>query len=170
MRGNRATREQAVLRAVREPARSHRRSQKQREIGRDDRRQAHRICLHAAAGAAERLRVVRRRSDRSSQIPGQAGGQVMIRAVIAGLLVVALPGCAIVPLYKAPANASYARVHLGEHNSSSSLWMCLNDKRYRLAQDSAGFAKIPSGQRVTIGVWFFNYVYNGVTTSCEAAS
>jgi hypothetical protein len=93
----------------------------------------------------------------------------MIRPAIAGLLMVALAGCTVVPVYKAPANADHARVHLSDDNSAS-LWMCLDNTRYRLAQDSTGFAKIPSGRRLTVGVWFYNYVYNGVTTSCEAAS
>lgn len=94
----------------------------------------------------------------------------MIRTMIAAILIMALAGCTIVPLYNASANASYARVRLSVDDSSSSLWMCLNDKRYRLARDSSGYASIPSGQRLTIGVMFYNYVYNGVSTSCEAAS
>jgi len=93
----------------------------------------------------------------------------MIRSILAVALLAALQGCTIVPLYKPSAQGSHARVHLSD-TGMSDLWLCLDDKRYRLQSDKAGFAKIPAERRVTVGVWFYNYVYNGVSTSCEAAS
>ena len=76
-------------------------------------------------------------------------------------------GCAVVPEYRAPQGAAVARLNL---KSQGSKWICVSGQRQRLVADSTGYADIPVGSRLTIGSNYYNYVYGGVSTSCNPRS
>jgi hypothetical protein len=79
---------------------------------------------------------------------------------------VALTGCATI--YSQPAGAPAARLNL--KGSQGVKWVCVAGQRQNLQADSTGYADIPAGQRVTIGSAYYNYVYGGVSTSCNPRS
>ena len=91
----------------------------------------------------------------------------MIRASCCALFYVLLTGC--VPIYHLPKDATYARVRLADV-ASANMWVCQRNQIYRLLPDKSGYAKIAADRRVTLGVSYYNYVYQGVSTYCNAGS
>jgi len=75
-----------------------------------------------------------------------------------------LAGCAAVPVYQAAPNTPVARLNV---NSMGSKWICVGAERQRLVADPTGYVDIPAGKAVTIGSSYYNYVYGGVSTSCN---
>ena len=94
----------------------------------------------------------------------------MSRALLVVLPALLLGGCKIIPTYHLPKGAEYAKVNLKDLNSNANPRLCLGDQVYQLPKDPDGYARVPSGERVSVGVFFFNYVYNGVSSSCMAGS
>lgn len=85
--------------------------------------------------------------------------------LFAALTIVLTSGCAVV--YHPPEGAAVARLNL---KSEGNKWICAAGKLQTLKADSSGYADIPAGSRVTIGASYNNYVYNGVSTSCNPKS
>ena len=83
----------------------------------------------------------------------------------AALAVVGLTGCSTI--YKQPAGAPSARLNL--RGALGVKWICVSGQRQDLQPDPTGYADIPAGQRVTIGVMYNNY--GGVVhSSCNPRS
>lgn len=76
-------------------------------------------------------------------------------------------GCAVVPEYRAPQGTAIARLNLKSYGNK---WICVSGKPQKLVADSTGYADIPAGARLTIGSNYYNYVYGGVSTSCNPRS
>jgi hypothetical protein len=91
----------------------------------------------------------------------------MIRVSHCVILAILLSGC--VPIYHLPKNATYARVRLSDVPSAN-MWVCQSNQIHRLIPDKSGYAKIAADQRLTLGVSYYNYVYQGVSTYCTAGS
>lgn len=89
-----------------------------------------------------------------------------LRMLGAAALAVMLAGCA--SIYKLPAEAPSAKLNL--KGSAGVKWVCVAGQRQNLQPDASGYADIPAGQRVTIGSMYSNYVYGGVSTSCNPRS
>ncbi|HKQ81193.1 MAG TPA: hypothetical protein VJS42_03270 [Steroidobacteraceae bacterium] len=94
----------------------------------------------------------------------------MSRAILLVMLAIAASACVTIPNYQLPDGASHARVHLIGDWSGANLWMCLDNQQYLLKNDASGYADIPADRRLTLGVSYYNYVYNGVSTPCQASS
>jgi hypothetical protein len=87
--------------------------------------------------------------------------------LLGAALLMLTTGCATLRDYHAPPNAHVAKLNL---KSMGSKWICVAGERQRLMADSTGYADIPSGKPLTIGVNYYNYVYGGVSTSCNPRS
>ncbi|MCU0973944.1 MAG: hypothetical protein MUF80_08335 [Burkholderiales bacterium] len=81
------------------------------------------------------------------------------------LAILALAGCA--GFYSPAPDAITASLNV---KSVPTPWICVDGKRQLLSKDTSGYAPIPAGGRVTVGSSFYNYVYQGVSTSCSARS
>jgi len=80
---------------------------------------------------------------------------------------VLLAGCAVTPVYQALPNVETAKLNT---KSAGNKWICVAGRVQRLVPDSTGYAEIPAGKPLTIGVSYNNYVYGGVSTSCNPRS
>jgi hypothetical protein len=76
-------------------------------------------------------------------------------------------GCGTVSDYHTPPNTPVAKLNV---KSAGSKWICIAGQRQRLRADSTGYTEIPAGKPVTIGSNYYNYVYGGVSTSCNPRS
>jgi hypothetical protein len=93
------------------------------------------------------------------------------RAVLCLLpAILALSGCKIIPTYHLPKGAEYAKLDLKDNGANATARLCVDDQLYNLSKDADGYARVPSGQRLSVGIFYYNYVYRGVSSSCEASS
>jgi hypothetical protein len=90
-----------------------------------------------------------------------------LKHVVSILAIALVSGCAAVPEYRVPQGTETARLNL---KSNASKWVCVAGQRLKLVADSTGYADIPAGNRLTIGSNYYNYVYGGVSTSCNPRS
>ena len=80
--------------------------------------------------------------------------------------IVLASGCAVIG-YRAPEGVPVAKINI---KSEGNKWICISGERHNLRADSEGYADIPAGNRVTIGSRYNNYVYGGISTSCNPSS
>ena len=80
--------------------------------------------------------------------------------------IVLASGCAVIG-YRAPEGVPVAKINI---KSEGNKWICISGERHNLRAESEGYADIPAGNRVTIGSRYNNYVYGGISTSCNPSS
>ena len=81
------------------------------------------------------------------------------------LFTLLLTAC-FIPKYQAKSEEETAQLKISKNDNALS-WACISGKPHSLVFDSSGYAKIPAGQRLTLGLKFDNYVYQGVSTYCN---
>jgi hypothetical protein len=87
--------------------------------------------------------------------------------LVGAALLALTSGCAVTPVYQVPPNTETAKLNT---RSLGNKWICVAGRAQRLVPDSTGYVEIPAGKPVTLGASYFNYVYGGVSTSCNPRS